>query len=114
MPYTILTSLGVLGAATSTLECRGRGYIHATFRAGSAATSNPSVVASTASITVALQALIPGTTECWADVQTWAIVPTEIVPGRDLAYFNPEINQAYRMYIKSYTSGYVQARLWEG
>ena len=111
---TILTSLGTLGSATSTISVPGRGYVHAQFRIGSAI-SNPSVVLSTASMTMALQRrLLGGETNMWADVQTWAVAPTESMAGRDLVYQTAEQEAEYQLILKSFTSGIVQARLWGG
>ena len=112
--YTVLTQFSQVSDLTSTITAVGRGYIHAQFRAGSAV-SNPSVVLSTMSMTVALQArLAGGDNNMWADVQTWAVVVTESLPGRDYIYLNAPDPCDYRLYVKTFGSGICQALLWEG
>jgi hypothetical protein len=109
---TILTSFGQLGDATSAITPMGRGYLHVQFRAGEGL-SNPSVVNSVMSMTVALQANMPAIdANAWADVQTWSVLLTEILPGRDFAYINPENGIAYRLFVKLYGSGRCLVRLW--
>lgn len=116
---TVLTQFSQIGDTTSTITAQGRGYIHMQFRAGSAV-SNPSVVLSTMSMTIALQAQLQGLNAAgsavdnnmWADVQTWAVAVTESMPGRDYAYLNPEVGTAYRLLVKLFGSGICQARLW--
>lgn len=111
---TILTSLGTLGSATSTVHVTGRGYIHAQFRCGSAV-SDPIVALSLLSATIALQRkMLGGDDNMWADVQTWAVVGTEIMPGRDFVYLTAEQEADFRLSIKSWTAGIIQARLWGG
>lgn len=84
------------------------------FRAGSAI-SDPSVVLSTMSMTIALQRkLLGGDDNMWADVQTWAVAATESLPGRDYVYETAEQTGDFRLYVKSFTSGICQARLWGG
>ena len=115
MPYTVLTQFSQASDVTSTLTARGRGYIHAQFRAGSANVSNPSVVLSTMSMIIALQARMAGTdNNMWADVTTWAVAVTESLPGRDYAYLNAEPGMDYRLYVKQFASGICNARVWEG
>ena len=111
---TILTQFSTLGDATSAITTKGRGYVHAQFRAGSAI-SNVSVVLSTMSMIIALQAkLLGGETNMWADIQTWTILVTESLPGRDLSYFVAEPGLDVRLAVKSLGSGICQARVWEG
>lgn len=114
MGVTVLTQFSQASDATSVLTTRGRGYIHAQFRAGSAV-SSPSVVLSTMSMVIALQMRIPGDDNgAWCDVQTWAVAVTESMPGRDLSYFVSEPGLSARLAVKNYGSGLAQARLWEG
>lgn len=109
--YTLLTSVQTAGEFTSTLTTKGRGYVHAQFRVGSAV-SAPLV--STMSITMVLQAAIPGADDLWCDVQTWAVALTEIMAGRDLSYFIGEHNVDFRLGVKLGGTNFCQARLWEG
>lgn len=110
--YTILTQFSQASDATSWVRVPGRGYVHAQFKAGSAI-SNPSVVLSTMSMTIALQAkMLGGDDNMWADVQTWAVTVAESMPGRDLTYANGEHEIDYRLYVKNFQSGICQARLW--
>lgn len=112
--YTILTQFSQAGDVTSTVSVPARGYVRMQFRVGSAI-SNPSVVLSTMSMTVALQGrLLGGDNNMWADVQTWAIASTESLAGRDYVYQNVEEGSEYRVVVKSFTSGICQARLWGG
>lgn len=112
--YTVITQFSQASDVTSTVSVTGRGYVHAQFRAGSAI-SNPSVVLSTMSMTIALQRrMLDGDDNMWADVQTWAVAATESMAGRDYAYLNAEQEGEYRLYVKSFTSGICQARLWGG
>lgn len=111
---TVLTQFSQASDVTSTISVTGRGYVHAQFRVGSAI-SNPSVVLSTMSMTIALQRqLLGGETNMWCDVQTWAVLATESMPGRDLAYLNAEQEGYYRLYVKDFQSGICQARVWAG
>lgn len=114
MDQTILTQFSQISDLTSTINVTGRGYIHAQFRAGSAI-SNPSVVLSTMSMTIALQRrMLGGDDNMWADVQTWAVVVTESLPGRDYAYLSAEQTADYRLMVKLFGSGICLARLWGG
>jgi hypothetical protein len=114
MGVTVLTQFSQAGDVTSALTTRGRGYIHAQFRAGSAI-SQPSVVLSTMSMTIALQAKVQGGDDnMWADVQTWAVVATESMAGRDLSYLVSEPGVDFRLFVKDFQSGICQARVWEG
>jgi hypothetical protein len=111
---TIITQFSQAGDVTSALRTRGRGYIHAQFRAGSAI-SNPSVVLSTMSMIIALQTrMLGGDDNMWTDVQTWAVALTEPLAGRDLTYAISEPGIDVRLQVKSFGSGICQARLWEG
>ena len=111
---TVLTQFSQVGDVTSALTTRGRGYIHAQFRAGSAI-SNPSVVLSTMSMTIALQLKLQGGDDnMWADVQTWAVAATESLAGRDLTYAVSEPGVDARLQVKIFGSGICQARVWEG
>lgn len=110
---TIITQFSQVGDLTSTIVADGRGYIRMQFRVGSAI-SNPSVVLSTMSMTIALQAKMNGGDDnIWCDVQTWAVASTESMAGRDFAYLVAEHRSEFRVYVKSFTSGICQARLWE-
>jgi hypothetical protein len=114
MNVTVLTQFSQVSDVTSTITTRGRGYIHMQFRVGSAI-SNPSVVLSTMSMTIALQTKLQGGDDnMWCDVQTWAVVGTESMRGTDYAYLVPESGVDARVLVKSFTSGICQARLWEG
>ncbi len=115
MGYTVITQFSQASDVTSTLAVRGRGYVHAQFKAGSAI-SQPSVVLSTMSMIIALQTrLINATSDdnMWTDVQTWAVAVTESLPGRDISYFVAEPSD-FRLYVKNFGSGICQARVWEG
>ena len=111
MGITILTQFSQVNDITSTIRTDGRCYLHAMFRVGSAV-SAPTI--SAMSMTIALQAMIPGSDDLWCDVQTWSVASTESMSGRDLAYLNVEQMIDYRLKVKSFTSGICQARLMEG
>lgn len=105
---TILTSIGSAGLYTSAISVAARGMVHAQFRVGSAV-SAPSV--SNMSMTVVLQAKIPGSDDLWTDSQTWAIAVAESMPGKDIDYQNGPEATEYRLGCKIYGSGIMQARL---
>jgi len=108
---TILTQFSQAGDMTSALRTRGRGYVHVQFRAGSAV-SAPTI--SVFSMTMALQAKVPGSDELWCDVQTWAVAVTESMAGRDLSYLVAEPGVDVRLAVKNFQSGVCNGRVWEG
>lgn len=111
MAYTLLTSVQTAGQFTSTLRTKGRGYVHGQFRVGSAVSAP---VISTMSVTMVLQAAIPGADALWCDIQTWAVTLAESMSGRDISYEISEPGVDVRLGVKVGGTNFCQARLWEG